>query len=907
MKATQMDRMSNDYSALQSGLELMESRIDSKKGGSSALETDYQKAERAYQDLSKMKTMEKTRDGLVKEATWAAIKDREDDLEARTTQHTKIIEDARAFEKKITKWNLKVAEFSAQVGSKSNAIAECTKKMEAKMSATEEAKYEMEKVKKTRKVQELARKVVEGEMKSKAADIASLKEQLREARTKHSGANDQEGERHRLTTEVDTFEHEIQRLREEMRIINQNQENCTDNMRRLEDNISAADKRVGDANIKWMHAKTQLKNLQQMSSGGGGGSNSLMNRVLLFGQDHVKLQREIGKERWNGGPPIGPLGAYISLTDDRWRIAIEKAIGKTMISYVVGHKDDVPKLKQMIYRHAVNQVRFIDVITMKRETRFKVSAKVPRELKDKYKSMEQLITVEDDHAYNAIINFVKVERIMCVPKQDIKKDEMYDVAFESNFSLHPIGKVYNELGDLAVPNASRRFYSNKDQSRPAKLTKTGVDMSDAVGQAEQDAGRCKHELDNTMRKKTELNQKRQGFADQMRGFLKATTKQKDDIKKIEKQIAATNVELNKEEVVPQDYTYLEEELSSTQADLDETKEEVKEASAAEKQKRTEEKPANEKMKKLREEGNLLEAERQKMIDSSSKLQDQIKTAKRKAADYEKQLAANETDADTIKADVEVLRKDLDAELEAAAQMNSERISTRKTSSKLAVEVEQMEKQIAAEKKVRGDPGAIVQAYKTAKESWESATRDLKNLENFRVKMNKMLAERQCFLHLAKHQISLSTKSEFRAALQQRDYTGKMSFQHEDQTISFSVNPRHVDKKKMKVAHQTSSATGAATSLSGGERSFTTASFILALWAGMDTPFRALDEFDVFMDAVNRQIAIKMMIDAARRQKHKQFILLSPLTMKILDNVRGGVDIKIIRMQKPEKGQTTLVF
>ncbi|KAF9895451.1 Structural maintenance of chromosomes protein 6, partial [Lobosporangium transversale] len=37
----------------------------------------------------------------------------------------------------------------------------------------------------------------------------------------------------------------------------------------------------------------------------------------------------------------------------------------------------------------------------------------------------------------------------------------------------------------------------------------------------------------------------------------------------------------------------------------------------------------------------------------------------------------------------------------------------------------------------------------------------------------------------------------------------------------------------------------------------------------------LDEFDVFMDAVNRRISMKMLIDTARESDGVQYILITP--------------------------------
>lgn len=65
------------------------------------------------------------------------------------------------------------------------------------------------------------------------------------------------------------------------------------------------------------------------------------------------------------------------------------------------------------------------------------------------------------------------------------------------------------------------------------------------------------------------------------------------------------------------------------------------------------------------------------------------------------------------------------------------------------------------------------------------------------------------------------------------------------------------------------------SLSGGERSYTTLSFVLALGQANASPFHVFDEYDVFMDQNVRVVATRELLRHARRMSSTQFILLSP--------------------------------
>lgn len=64
-------------------------------------------------------------------------------------------------------------------------------------------------------------------------------------------------------------------------------------------------------------------------------------------------------------------------------------------------------------------------------------------------------------------------------------------------------------------------------------------------------------------------------------------------------------------------------------------------------------------------------------------------------------------------------------------------------------------------------------------------------------------------------------------------------------------------------------------LSGGERSYSTVAFNLAVGEFVGQLWRAADEFDVFLDPVARTISLAALFGFARHSPHLQMILITP--------------------------------
>lgn len=99
-------------------------------------------------------------------------------------------------------------------------------------------------------------------------------------------------------------------------------------------------------------------------------------------------------------------------------------------------------------------------------------------------------------------------------------------------------------------------------------------------------------------------------------------------------------------------------------------------------------------------------------------------------------------------------------------------------------------------------------------------------------------------------ISARSRINFNYLLSERAFRGKLTIDHKARKLEVHVEPDETTKSSK--GRQTKT-------LSGGEKSFSSICLLLALWEAMGAPMRCLDEFDVFMDDVNRDVSTKMIV------------------------------------------------
>uniref|UniRef100_A0A8C1E6M6 Structural maintenance of chromosomes protein 6 n=2 Tax=Cyprinus carpio TaxID=7962 RepID=A0A8C1E6M6_CYPCA len=301
-------------------------------------------------------------------------------------------------------------------------------------------------------------------------------------------------------------------------------------------------------------------------------------------------------------------------------------------------------------------------------------------------------------------------------------------------------------------------------------------------------------------------------------------------------------------------------------------------------------------KKEYEEADQLCRQQREAFNSIAEEAEPIKLARSELhkKHYEENRKAHVDMIETLKTNLNVKDQELQASIAKASEICPERLDVRRTAKSLDSEISRLRHKINTQQDQHGHRDIIVRQYHEAKENFSNIARQVKGLEAFIRQLTDIMNTRHNVYTKMRMYLSVRCKYYFNLMLSQRGYIGKMTFDHKNDTLSISVLPGEGGKANLSDMR----------SLSGGERSFSTVCFVLSLWGIAEGPFCALDEFDVYMDMVNRRISMDMMLKIAASQRYRQFIFLTPQSMSSLP---VNSLIRILRLKDPDRSQSALPF
>jgi chromosome segregation ATPase len=135
-----------------------------------------------------------------------------------------------------------------------------------------------------------------------------------------------------------------------------------------------------------------------------------------------------------------------------------------------------------------------------------------------------------------------------------------------------------------------------------------------------------------------------------------------------------------------------------------------------------------------------------------------------------------------------------------------------------------------------------------KQELDSAKAEIRSTKNLILEIQAGLKERILAWSQLRASISIRAANNFTMLMRTRGFNAKLILDHCKGSLDLKVDV-HADGAK----HGGAAGEKDPKTLSGGEKSFSTVCLLLSLWESMGNPFRALDEYDVFMVSLYEQL------------------------------------------------------
>ncbi|XP_048523241.1 structural maintenance of chromosomes protein 6 isoform X2 [Dendroctonus ponderosae] len=800
---------------------------------------------------------------LQNEMLWAQVKDLEDELVEEQEKVDKIIKRLEEFKADTNKKAQQMEAVQESINNYERQIADINGQLEIQKGPLADSKKIIDELQIAYNEERRKKHALAIEIVDKVKNAEYLKQEIANANKNMSEIEQQKKDRLG----------KLAKLEDRFRSCGNHIETINNELFQIKSDI---DKKQGDARS----LKTEISHIANEIANEESSLRALEresgNTLMIYDRNMPKVIEMIMQQKNSfQHEPKGPLGSYLKLKEKKWAVAVEGYLGRGVLSaFTVDNQKD-GKLLQQIFGKCLERERQPTIITSRFINRkHDVSRNLVQAPPDCVPLYNALI-INDPVVSNCIVDQSSLENILLISSEEKAMELMSDrdrVPKNCKQGLTIKGNKY-------YPDPNYKTYASTcHQARYLQ-----VDTQSHV-QA------IKNNIENLNNQKQAIQSQLQSLEANIKTQQSRQKELEDKLRKVTlaKQKIRTERDELSNEAEPEVHNLhnLENELeeilgtlTEKNAILEQTDQEIRELQSNISEE-------EEKMGKFKKASKVLE-------ERLWQLQEQLRTTQSEQRQHltskefnEQRLKEFQRKVDHATSAVVLKQAEIDTKSTNAAKFEQRPAETRPVRvvanelSEISRTMARRESQCDNIEEVTEQYTALVAKYKSVAESMKSLYADLKEL-------NKAVDLRKKHYKLTENYFLTFIKHSFKKVLELRQFKGSIEINMEQKTLTLIVMPQ-----------RGSQVLTATSNLSGGERSYSTVAFLYALWQCMDFPFYFLDEFDVYMDKLNRTKVIDILLHYASSKPDLQFVFLTPQDVSFLQLVEKNVNL--LRLEDPER-------
>ncbi|CAK4032301.1 Structural maintenance of chromosomes 6 [Lecanosticta acicola] len=874
LRGTQLEALDNDYKIFEENLDGIKDKLSLRHDDVTVLKHKFEEAEKKKKQADNIEQVRTRMRQASNQSAWAQVEEQESILEGMRRN----LVDA---EKKLEE-----AEEDVQVIDGEYDGLEAAK--EAAERVLEERDNELQPAQEKHRVEKERFDANKQQLMNLKAEQRNMNQEFQKARQEVDRLDGEiQAEQTRLS-EADGAQHlrrteDLKRLQEDAKQHQQAEKDHAACLPDLQQNVANATSQVKNAKTAYERAEEVSRTAKQRMMELEGDQR---NRFAAYDPKTEQLLREINKDtRWER-KPVGPMGMYVHLQKPEWSSILEKTLGGNLNAFIVVHKDDQVRLSGIARRVGCNPQILVNN-----------SAALPalNEPEEGVDTILRVLKIDDEEVRKSLIIQNAIEQTVLIRNNNEA----------SNYFQKNNANVKAVLSFAPRHGCGIRF----DRSRMHALRSSPIEAWHGHTRMKTDLAEQKRiqqeRIDRAVQDRNEASDRYRQLQSDLKKAGEAVERHKREAKKLltQRQQAEDAVEAKQAEIdenAPEDgkLQELQRQLEDAKKDKQSARESFEDSCAASSR-------LDEQARPLKDALDVSQAELDEVNKRIEKAQQKVQDAE--AIRHEKLLEKNAVhDAlQDAKAYATRMQRKVDEQDETLHKEfidNAKKVCDRlpvpqgETAESLERKAASYREQIEnAERRQGGTREQLTVAWKQASDELRKAKLEIAEFTKLEATLKDTLRERHRRWGLFRKYISARSRINFQYLLSERNFRGRVLLDHLAKKLDIAVEPD--------LSRKSDSGREART-LSGGEKSFSTICLLLSIWEAMGSPIRCLDEFDVFMDSVNRQQSMTLLIGAARRSVGRQFILISPQAM---GGVEVNEDVKVHKMGDPERGQTNLNF